>query len=118
MHEYSLAQSLVERVVSEASEHGATGVRRISLKVGELSGVEPDLLMTAFDFVREGTLCSSSELQLEYVQCEWYCTSCGKRLESDVPKMAMPCADCGGLPRLAAGEELHLMSVELEVPNV
>ncbi len=40
MHEYSIVQALVERVDAEARARGATAVHRLSVSIGELSGVE------------------------------------------------------------------------------
>jgi hypothetical protein len=60
VHEYSIVQSLLERVESEARQHEATAVHRIHLRIGELSGVEIDLLDTAFQTFRSG----SSDLSL------------------------------------------------------
>ena len=44
MHEYSILQSLVERVEEEQARRRATSIHAIHLRVGELSGVETELL--------------------------------------------------------------------------
>ncbi|HND53648.1 MAG TPA: hydrogenase maturation nickel metallochaperone HypA, partial [Pirellulaceae bacterium] len=49
MHEASLVEQLLDQVRKVASEHGGGRVTRIELVVGELSGVEPDLVRCAFD---------------------------------------------------------------------
>lgn len=58
MHEYSLAQALVERVEREALARGATAVYRVTVRIGPLAGVEPELLVTAYGQLRVGTLCA------------------------------------------------------------
>ena len=64
MHEYSLVQELLGRVEDEARRHGATAVRRVVLRVGELAGVESELLATAFELLRGQTICKDATLQL------------------------------------------------------
>jgi hydrogenase nickel incorporation protein HypA/HybF len=47
MHEYSIVGSLMQRVEAEARQRGATSVGRIRIALGELSGVDPELLASA-----------------------------------------------------------------------
>ena len=49
MHELSVCQGLLRQVGKVAAEHEAHGVSRILLRVGALSGVEPDLLKRGVD---------------------------------------------------------------------
>ena len=60
MHEYSIVQSLVNRVEEEARARGATGVHRVGVRLGELSGVDPESLATAYHTFRVGTICERS----------------------------------------------------------
>ena len=55
MHEYSIVQALLERVAAEARARRATSVHRLTIRIGELSGVEPELLATAYATFRERT---------------------------------------------------------------
>jgi hydrogenase nickel incorporation protein HypA/HybF len=113
MHEHSLVEAIMERVVAEASARNALSVHRVSVRVGALAGVEPELLVTAFEIWREGTVCSGAVLDVVRVQAEWVCVSC--RL--GVPDgEALACLLCGGNVRLAAGDELLLDRIEMEVP--
>ncbi|NNL46805.1 MAG: hydrogenase maturation nickel metallochaperone HypA, partial [Acidimicrobiia bacterium] len=48
MHELSVCLSLLEQVQAIAAERDAIRVTRIELKVGPLSGVESDLLKSAW----------------------------------------------------------------------
>jgi hydrogenase nickel incorporation protein HypA/HybF len=73
MHEYSLAQALVERVEREARAREASAVHRVTVRIGPLSGVEPDLLVTAYGHLRMGTLCAGAELALAGEDVVWRC---------------------------------------------
>ncbi len=115
MHEYSIAVALIEKVEVELKQHQARSVRRIMVRIGELSGVEPELLVTAFEMAREQTACEGAELTVEYVKARWVCALCAASID---PQIALRCSACGGAGRLAAGEELDLYRMELEVSDV
>ena len=49
MHEYSIVQSLLESCEEHAKSNDAKKVTKVVVKIGVLSGVEPELLQTAFE---------------------------------------------------------------------
>jgi hydrogenase nickel insertion protein HypA len=113
MHEYSIAQALLERVETEARTRGAIAVHRLRLRLGELSGVESGLLESAFLLCRERTICAGAALEIEPVGAAWTCTGCGRAIE---PGEVLRCRDCGRPARLRAGDEIILDRIEMEVP--
>lgn len=115
MHEVSIVEALVEQVQAQAASRNAKAVHSVSVRVGELSGVVPELLGTAFEFVRENTLCEGARLEIEFVPARWQCPECHAEPSRGGP---LACAGCGAPLRLVAGGELTLMRLELEVPDV
>ncbi len=115
MHEYSIVASLIDRVQHEATVHGGTRVHRLHVKIGELSGVEVDLLKTAFDTFRERTICDGAELAIDTVAPAWACPSCDRSL---VPGAILRCDDCGKPARMVQGDEIILERIEMEAPDV
>ena len=114
MHEYSLIQSLVARVEEEVRRRGAVAVHALSVRVGELSGVDPDLLRTAYETFREGTVCERASLALSRVPASWACPRCRRVLERGA---VLRCADCGLPAQLAPGADaLFRDRIEMEVP--
>ncbi len=114
MHEYSLVQSLVERVEQEARKRGAIAVHRLSVRVGELSGVDPELFRTAYETFREGTICAKAPLALTSVAASWSCPRCAKPIARGG---ILRCAACEVPARLDdGGDALTLDGIELEVP--
>ncbi len=113
VHEYSLIQSLVERVEAEARERNALAVRRLRVRVGELSGVEPELLATAYEMFRAGTLCAEAALDIEQVPARWACGQCGAAVASGG---ILQCPRCGEPAALIEGQDIILERIELEVP--
>ncbi len=113
MHEYSIVSALLDRVEAEARARGATAVQRIRVRIGGLSGVEPDLLATAFETFREKTICAGATLQIDRVETRWTCPSCSRAFE---PGETLTCAACRVPARLAGGDEIMLDQIEMEVP--
>jgi len=113
MHEYSIVASLVERVDTEVKARGASGVHRLSIRIGELSGVDPELLTTAYYTFRARTVCAGAELALSIVAARWVCEHCGEPIGRG---SLLKCDLCGSPARLVEGDEIMLDRIEMEVP--
>lgn len=112
MHEYSVASSLLELVEGHALEHEAARVVAVRIRVGELAGVEVDLLRTAWELVRERSVAAEAELEVERVPARWACSGCDEPIAA---APALRCKACGAPGRLSTGGELLLARVEMEV---
>jgi hydrogenase nickel incorporation protein HypA/HybF len=113
MHEYSLVLSLIERVEQEMKSHQASAARRVNISVGELSGVEADLLSYAFEIAREDTRLRTTELHVAQVKARWECALCARDVDS---QNGLICENCKSPAHLVEGGEIIFESVELEVP--
>ncbi len=114
MHEYSLIQALVSRVAEEARSRQALKVHSLTIRVGELSGVEPELLQGAYELFRAGTVCDGAALRVERVPARWGCPRCGQAI---VLGEALRCPTCDEPAELSEGADaLTLLSIDLEVP--
>lgn len=115
MHEYSLVEALIARAAAEARSRGATRVRSVVVSVGALAGVEPELLVRAWDTFRERTICDGAPLELRTVAAEWRCPRC----DAPIPAGSLlRCPSCAVPARMTAGGDLILERLELEVPDV
>ena len=114
MHEYSIIQSLMERVDAEAEARRSTVVRRLTVRIGELSGVESGLLATAFDMFREGTICAGATLDIVPVAARWACPACGTAIATG---SVLACQACRRPARLVEGDEIILDRIEMEVDD-
>jgi hydrogenase nickel incorporation protein HypA/HybF len=114
MHEYSLVEALVRRVEEEARRRQALAVHGLSVRVGELAGVDPELFQTAYETFRAGTACEQATLTLTRVPATWSCPGCRR----PIPRgEALRCEACGRPARLdEGGDALTLDAIDLEVP--
>ncbi len=113
MHEYSIVQALLARVEQEARARGASAVLRVRVRVGAVSGVEPELLACAYEFFRVRTLCERAELNIDRVEEQWACQACRTTVERGA---VLICPRCGAPARLTQGDEIMLERIEMEVP--
>ena len=116
MHELSVCQALLDEVARIASSHEARTVERISIEVGRLSGVEPELLARAFEIARVGTCAAQAKLSITLLDIQVRCGDCGAASPAQPNRLL--CAACGGYhTRVVEGDELRLRTVELDVPE-
>ena len=118
MHELAVCQSLLRQLQALAASHAACAVRRVTVQVGTLSGVEPQLLASAFAIARAGSCAEHAELIVETLPVRIGCRRCGA--EQHTRPGRLQCGSCGATDtRLLSGDELLLRQVELlfeEVP--
>jgi hydrogenase nickel incorporation protein HypA/HybF len=112
VHEFSVASSLLRLVEQHARAHDAARVVRVHVRVGAQCGVEPELLRSAWELVRERSPAADAALALEAVPVRWECRACETLLEDGA---GLRCPACGGPAALASGLDLLLDRIELEV---
>jgi hydrogenase nickel incorporation protein HypA/HybF len=116
MHELSVCLSLLQQLETIARQHNAATVDQVYLKVGPLSGIEPELLRKAYPLAVAGTVAEAAELFIEYGEVIVTCTECGA--ESPAKPNRLLCAACGDFrTRLISGDEMTLQRVELTPRN-
>jgi hydrogenase nickel incorporation protein HypA/HybF len=113
VHELSLAQAVWEQAERVCRQHGGGRVVTLRVGVGDLSGVEPDLLRSAFDLLVETGRTGAARLELERSPLEARCESWSATFP--VERFQFICPECGG-PRLTVlqGEHVTLQQVTLE----
>ena len=116
MHELSLCQDLIDQVTELARKNKAKAVSSVKIQIGQLAGVEPLLLESAFTIARAGTVAEGAQMITEIVSPRVVCHACG--IESEATPSNLLCPACGSNDtRLTRGDELILARVELEVDD-
>jgi hydrogenase nickel incorporation protein HypA/HybF len=114
VHELSLIASAFEVLEDEARKHGAQSVSRVVLRVGVMSGVVPDLLESAFEVYKKGTIAETARLEIVLAPVKVRCPDCGGetvREETD-----FSCAACGSRRvKIVGGMDIIVEKLEFEV---
>ncbi len=113
MHEYSVVQNLLDIVENNASRHNAKAVKEVVVKIGVLSGIEPQLLKIAFDTFKENTICEKALLKIQIQPLFIECSKCG--FKGNIQNTTFLCPLCKNPKiKILDGEEMYLMQIEME----
>lgn len=116
MHEYSIVTALIEECERHAQANNADKITRVEIKLGILSGVEPELLKTAFETFKLEGMCRDAELVMNIQPLLLSCLTCGASTEHH--DRSVICGHCqSGQTKVLDGEDMLLMQLELEQPN-
>jgi hydrogenase nickel incorporation protein HypA/HybF len=115
MHEFSIALSILELADEEAERRGGVHVNAIHLKVGPLSGVVKEALLSAYQLATEETSFADCRLVVEEIPIVVHCSTC----DAARPVRSMQCFCCDecGTPasQVLQGRELQVSALELAV---
>jgi hydrogenase nickel incorporation protein HypA/HybF len=111
MHEMGLAADIHRIARGAADDHGGGALESVTVVVGELAAVEPDLLEFAWQAQVAGSEDAGSRLIVEWRRARQTCASCG-----DVPERAPGswlrlCPRCGEALVVLGGDELEVRTV-------
>jgi hydrogenase nickel incorporation protein HypA/HybF len=113
MHELSIAMSIVEMAEEEAQSRNVR-VSAVYLKLGMLSGVVKDALLSSYGMACDGTLLEGSRLVIEEVPVEVFCVSCNMNRTLTSVQWFI-CPECGATtPTLVHGKELEVTALEIQ----
>ena len=117
MHELSIAASIVETVSQEIKWQNLQRVQTIVLRIGALSGVDPEALRFGFEAITTDTPFAKTRLDIEYVPVQGKCRACGRRFT--VEDFIFACPICQSVEiEITAGEELDIAYLEIEEGEV
>jgi hydrogenase nickel incorporation protein HypA/HybF len=112
MHELSIAMSIVEMVSEEAERRGAR-VNAVHLKLGVLSGVVPDALLSSYEIACDDTPLKGSRLLIEEIPIIIFCSRCDAQRALHSMQLFC-CPDCGTpTGDVIQGRELEVVALEL-----
>jgi hydrogenase nickel incorporation protein HypA/HybF len=112
MHEYSIVQDLVEKLLHEMDEKGATSVKEIRLRRGSTFAEAP--LQQAFLIMTENTPLEGAELVIEAFNVEYKCASCGYTqvvTSDDLIGHLYVCPECGEAVEMDEAHGLELLEI-------
>jgi hydrogenase nickel incorporation protein HypA/HybF len=113
MHELSIAMSIVEMAEEEASRHGGQ-VSAVYLKLGALSGVVKEALLSSYEVACEDTPLAGSRLIVEEIPIVVFCLRCQER-RGLTSAQWFCCPECGTpSSEILQGRELEVSALEIQ----
>jgi hydrogenase nickel incorporation protein HypA/HybF len=113
MHELSIAMSIIEMAEEEVERRGGAHVSAVHLKLGALSGVVEQALLSSFQMAAEDTSLQGARLLIESVPAAVFCTQCcSERQLASIQDFSCPV--CGApTPQVTCGRELEVTALEI-----
>jgi hydrogenase nickel incorporation protein HypA/HybF len=117
MHELSIAMSIVDLAEEEAEQRGAN-ISAVHLKLGPLSGVVKNALLSAYEMASEQTVLEGSQLIIEEVPIVVYCPKC-EASRTLASMQWFSCPECGSaVSDVLQGRELVVTALEVREMEV
>ncbi len=112
MHEQSLVRTLLNQVHEICIERHIPRVDGIRIGIGEFSGVEADLMQTAYEELSVDYFDVPVRLDIDRIPLRGTCRGCQETFE--IEGFSFICPDCGGTSvQIVSGDELKLISLSI-----
>jgi hydrogenase nickel incorporation protein HypA/HybF len=113
MHELSIALSILDLAAEESKRRGGVPISAIHVKIGVLSGVLSEALLSAYELAREGSPFADTQLVVQNEPVVIYCDHCqSDRLVESI--QTFRCAYCGTpSAKVKSGRELEVTALEI-----
>jgi hydrogenase nickel incorporation protein HypA/HybF len=114
MHEYILADRVLQSLLKEMKSQGLRKVREVDLELGELRALENESLRSAFETLAKGTPAETCKLKIRRVKACVVCAKCGYEggLAAHLEHVVDPvfaCPKCSAPVSIKAGNELRII---------
>ena len=113
MHELSITQNILDIALDEARNAHAGKINKISLVIGQASGIVPESVQFCFDELKKASIACEASLDFTIVPTQLKCRQCQHIFTPE--DIIWVCDQCGsGEVDFIAGRELYLNSIEAE----
>jgi len=108
MHELSIAQNVIDSVLSEADKNGAAKVLVMEISIGELMQLDKDALATSLSALLKGPVLDGARLEVKIENAVFVCRKCSRLWGMEETKKQLQDVEKGLLIRELNGTELPL----------
>lgn len=116
MHELGIVVRVIEQVEKVAEENNVSEVVKLTLEVGEVSGIVPDLFTDCFEWSKKKSkYLQNCELELIILEAISYCRDCKETYKTT--EYAKQCPHCGSTDTyLVSGNEISIKDISVQSP--
>ncbi len=112
MHEMSIARSLVVQVIDLTRDQPGQSLSSVRVRVGELAGVEPQLLLAACEMLAEESAIANTRWEILSQPLLASCELCGETIE--IRGFCFACNHCGSTSvRVTSGDAVILEQITM-----
>lgn len=113
MHEMGIANSILDAVRKETARYPGSQPRKVGVKLGELTAVDPEALRFCFEVLAKETELEGLAIDIEICPRLHLCQNCSA--EFPVRDYEFQCPHCGSLnSKCISGDELELAYLEID----
>jgi hydrogenase nickel incorporation protein HypA/HybF len=111
MHEMSIAAE-IHRIGRAALERQGDGrLDSVRVAVGELTAIEPQLLVYAWEALTRDSPDDGSRLEIEWRPALQFCAACAENKTRGIGSWLRLCPDCGMPLKVEGGSDLEVLEV-------
>ena len=113
MHELGVAAEIIRMAQHEAARQKLGRIEGIGLRIGALSGVDPEALRFALEASTLDTPLAGLKVDIDFLPVQAACKACGHRMQ--VEELVFLCDRCGSCDlQITQGEEMHLSYITVQ----
>jgi hydrogenase nickel incorporation protein HypA/HybF len=109
VHELSIATEIYRLCRARIPEPGPARLERVSVLIGELSAVEPDLLRFAWEALTSDGPDAGAVIEVEWRPARQVCDACAAEAGRARGEWNTVCPRCGRPLRIEGGQELDVI---------
>lgn len=110
MHEFSVAQSIVDIALKACSDNQANNVKSVEVEIGQASGVEIEALEFAWVSAVKNTPLENARLEILKIPVEVSCRNCKQIYNpEDIFELCPRCSQID--PEIIRGKELKVVAI-------
>ncbi len=115
MHEHGIGRQLWQVILEKAEQNNLTKITKISIVIGQASGIEKELLVhTMKDHIIPNTLASLAEIDFIEEKLTAVCNGCKTEIDASVME-TMFCPKCGSSDiAILSGNDCFVKEIEGE----
>jgi len=113
MHELSIAMNILDIAAEESLRRDGAQIDAVHIRLGPLSGVARESLLSAYELAREMSSQAGARLVIEVVPVIAWCETC--QSEQQIASIQeLTCPNCGNFtPDIVSGRELEVVAMEI-----
>ncbi len=111
MHELSIMENVMKVILEKANENNFKSIKKVTLKIGELSCIMDHSLNLVFEICTKDTIAFGSELCIDRIKAMAFCENCKFQFKIDHYQNLCPLCEKSSF-KIVKGFEMYIESIE------